>query len=401
MSTQGPSKIRLRQQNITPSQVQALRGLELHYDISYQAIICITCGFALKTDDDRVGRHLKEKHGIPKKRRGKLNTLVNSLHLPDPDELPKRPDRSVQHPFLALQTGAECKHCVLRSTSHDILSRHLKKVHTQEINGRGTKGKRWLRDHIWDNLTFQSWKANDIQSSWIVVIKDDQQSLQKGPDRFLQAVPDTIKEFAEKLVSEEHGRLDEQPCTSNFDGTLGKKELLTNCMRRTRWDETLSQARRDMLVTLSEVPLTTGQPFWIGVHGGERICSPVKHERKLALIVQALDRLFDRCADTVLHTDVILQLPNSIVPYVIGRGLSVPQREMLEQLWSDRIWEDQPPTSLVYIEEYGEDEIEEEGEEEDNSENEGGSDYEDSSNIKDAEDKIYAWPEQESSCFDE
>ncbi|KNB16473.1 hypothetical protein FOXG_21677 [Fusarium oxysporum f. sp. lycopersici 4287] len=74
---------------------------------------------------------------------------------------------------------------------------------------------------------------------------------------------------------------------------------------------------------------------------------------------------------------------------------------MLEQLWSDRIWEDQPPTSLVYIEEYGEDEIEEEGEEEDNSENEGGSDYEDSSNIKDAEDKIYAWPEQESSCFDE
>ncbi|KAJ0134288.1 Actin cytoskeleton-regulatory complex protein PAN1 [Fusarium oxysporum f. sp. albedinis] len=102
MSTQVPSKNRLYQQNITPSQVQALRGLELHYDISYQAIICLPCGFALKTDDDCVGCHLKEKHGISKKRRGKLNTLVNSLHLPDPDELPKRPDRSAQHPFLAL-----------------------------------------------------------------------------------------------------------------------------------------------------------------------------------------------------------------------------------------------------------------------------------------------------------
>ncbi|KAF9771732.1 hypothetical protein IL306_010618 [Fusarium sp. DS 682] len=299
--------------------------------------------------------------------------------------------------------------------------------------------------HIRDNLTFQNWKANDIQSSWIVVITDDKQSLQKGPDRFLQPVLDTIKEFAEKLVSEERGRLDEQPCTPNFDRTLGKKELLTNWMRRTRWDETLSQARRDMLVTLPEVPLTTGHPFWIGVHGGERICSPIKHERKLALIVQALDRLFDRCADTVLHTDVsvrrwlrgrfpdrpykapfelvmrsasekqyrkefqrclcfwlrVLQLPNSVVPYVIGRGLSVPQREMLEQLWSDPVWEDQPPTSLVHMVVHDEDEIEEEREEEEDSENEDGSDYEDSGDIKDAEDKIYAWPEQESGCFDE
>ncbi|KAI3573635.1 hypothetical protein IWW34DRAFT_135798, partial [Fusarium oxysporum f. sp. albedinis] len=127
------SKHRLHLQNITPSQVQTLWRLELYYDISYQAIICIPCGFALKTDDDRVGR-LKEKYGISKKHRQKLNALVNSLHHPDLDELPKRADSSVRHPYLALQTGAECKHCTLRSTSHDILSRHLKKVHTQKIN---------------------------------------------------------------------------------------------------------------------------------------------------------------------------------------------------------------------------------------------------------------------------
>ncbi|KAH7187723.1 hypothetical protein DER44DRAFT_799270 [Fusarium oxysporum] len=48
------------------------------------------CGFALKTDDDRVGCHLKEKHGISKKHRQKLNLLVISLHFPDPDELPKQ-----------------------------------------------------------------------------------------------------------------------------------------------------------------------------------------------------------------------------------------------------------------------------------------------------------------------
>ncbi|KAG4282249.1 hypothetical protein FPRO04_13325 [Fusarium proliferatum] len=403
MSTSAPSKSRLHQQNITPSQVQALKRLELHYDILDQAIICIPCGFALKTDDDRVGRHLKEKHGISKNRRQKLNALVNSLHLPDLDELPKRPDGSAQHPFLALQTGAECKHCNLRSTSHDILSRHLKKEHTREINGISARGKRWLRNHIRDGLTFQSWKANDIQRSWIVLTTDDQQSLQKGSHRPVQAVPDVVKEFAQKLVSEERGRLDEQQCSSSFGGTLEKKELLTNWMRRTRWGETFSQARRDMLVTLSEVPLTTGQPFWIGVHDGEQICSPVKDECKLAFIVQALDRLFDRCADTVMHTDVsvrrwlrgrfsdrpykapfelvmrsasesqyrkefkrclcfwfrVLQLPKSVTPSIIGRDLSEPQREMLEQLWSDPAWENQPSTGLPRMDDSNEDEEEE------------------------------------------
>ncbi|KAH6970331.1 hypothetical protein DER45DRAFT_601349 [Fusarium avenaceum] len=324
MSTQAPSNSGLRQQNITPSQVQALKRLELHYDIPYQVIICIPCGFALKTDNDRVGRHLKEKHEISKNRRQKLNTLVNSLHLPDLDELPKRPDRSAQHPFLALQTGAECKHCNLRSTSHDILARHLKKVHTREINAIGTRGKRWLCDHIRDGLAFQSWKANDIQRSWIALTADDQQPLQKGLYRSLQAVPDVIKEFAQKLVSEERGRLDEQQCSANLHGTQGKKELLTNWMRRTRWDETFSQARRDMLVTLSEVPLITGQPFWIGVHDGEQICSPVKDECKLALIVQALDRLFDRCADTVMHTDI------SVRRWLRGRFADRPYKAPFE-----------------------------------------------------------------------
>jgi hypothetical protein len=440
MSTQVSSEYRLHLQNITPSQVQSLRRLELHYDISFQAIICIPCGFALKTDDDRVGRHLKEKHGISKKRRQKLNTLVNSLHLPDLDELPKRADGSAQHPYLALQTGAECKHCDLRSTSYEILSRHLKKEHFQEINGIGTRGKRWLRHHIRDNLTFQSWKANDIQRSWIVTITDNQQSLQKGAGRFLQPVPDAINEFAQKLVMEERGRLDDQQCSPSFSGTLGKKELLTNWMRRTRWDETLSQARRDMLLTLSEVPLTTGQPFWIGIHDGEQIRSSVKDECKLAIIVQALDRLFDRCADTVMHTDVsvrrwlrgrfpdrpykapfelvmrsasesqyrkefkrclcfwlrVLQLPKSVVPSIIGRGLSEPQHEMLEQLWSDPIWKDQPPTGLFRVEDDEEGRVEEE-----DSEDEDESDYEDSGDTKDGEEKIYAWPEQESGCSDE
>lgn len=240
---------------------------------------------------------------------------------------------------------------------------------------------------------------------------------------------------------EERGRLDEQQCSSSSGGTLEKKDLLTNWMRRTRWGETFSQARRDMLVTLSEVPLTTGQPFWIGVHDGEQICSPVKDECKLALIVQALDRLFDRCADTVMHTDVsvrrwlrgrfsdrpykapfelvmrsasesqyrkefkrclwfwfrVLQLPKSVTPSIIGRGLSEAQREMLEQLWSDPAWESRPPTGLLRMEDSNEDEEEEEVEEEEEGSEDGDeSDYEDVRGTREKEEKINPWHEQES-----
>ncbi|KAL9567431.1 hypothetical protein ACKAV7_008381 [Fusarium commune] len=161
---------------------------------------------------------------------------------------------------------------------------------------------------------------------------------------------------------------------------------------------------------------------------------------------KALDRLFDRCADTVVHTDVsvrrwlrgrfpdrpykapfelvvrsasesqyrnelkrclcfwlrVLQLPKYVVPSVIGRGMSMPQSEMLEQLWSDPVWDmlyhtDQPPTSLVRMVEHDEDE-EEEWEEEEDGEDGDESDYDDSGKTKDDGQKIYPWPEQESSC---
>ncbi|KAH7243961.1 hypothetical protein B0J15DRAFT_501405 [Fusarium solani] len=79
---------------ITPNQVQRLEQLGLHYGFSAPAIICTRCGYALKTDDDRVGRHLGEKHNVPKSRRRGLNALINPLQLPDPDLLRPRPDRS-------------------------------------------------------------------------------------------------------------------------------------------------------------------------------------------------------------------------------------------------------------------------------------------------------------------
>ncbi|KAH7186555.1 hypothetical protein BKA60DRAFT_503452, partial [Fusarium oxysporum] len=70
---------------------------------------------------------------------------------------------------------------------------------------------------------------------------------------------------------------------------------------------------------------------------------------------------------------------------------------MLEQLWSDPVWKDQPPTGLSRVEDDEEGRVEEAREEEEDSEDEDESDYEDIGDTEDDE-KIYAWPEQESGC---
>ena len=81
-------------------QYSRLEKLHLHFNLPEQAIICTLCGYALAAPDDRVGRHLGEKHHVPKGAHRKLNALINSLQLPSPETLPKRPDGSAPYPHL-------------------------------------------------------------------------------------------------------------------------------------------------------------------------------------------------------------------------------------------------------------------------------------------------------------
>ena len=68
----------------TTTELEQLSSLGLHFNQPEPAIICKPCGFALKADQDRVSRHLGERHGLTKRARFGLNKLVQSLQLPDP-----------------------------------------------------------------------------------------------------------------------------------------------------------------------------------------------------------------------------------------------------------------------------------------------------------------------------
>lgn len=78
-------------------------------------------------------------------------------------------------------------------------------------------------------------------------------------------------------------------------------------MRRNGWAETFAGADRKLLVQLAEIPRGTEKDLALGVYNGVPMHSRREDESKLSHLVTALDQVFDRCEDTVRHTDVSIR----------------------------------------------------------------------------------------------
>lgn len=290
----------------SPKERERLLALGLYYNEPELAILCTRCGFALKRDGDRVSRHLGEKHDITRKARWGLNKLVQSLQLPDPTALPTRSDGSTRHPHLALMKGAACKHCDFRSTSLAVLAQHHRNAHKRET--RSAYRGRWLRDHINDRLVFQSWLVGDIHNAWIVVIDISQlQPLCETDGNHDSASSRAIRRHTEDVISQEKLHLASQ-VASMSDKTSAQNIMMTKWMRRTGWEIMFQGAHRDFLVALSDLPYPQSGPLVLTTPDNViQAESSEEDETKLCIIVAALDRLFDRCTDTVLHTDASIR----------------------------------------------------------------------------------------------
>jgi hypothetical protein len=77
--------------------------------------------------------------------------------------------------------------------------------------------------------------------------------------------------------------------------------LSSNWIRRTGWVQMFSNMDRGLLLNLAQPPVMQG--LWMGADGEGESLSSAKDERRLVLIGIAIDRFFDRCEDTVPHTD--------------------------------------------------------------------------------------------------
>ena len=81
--------------------------------------------------------------------------MVKSLRFPDPSTLPVRHDDSTLHPHLAVLNGAVCKICDFRTTSVELMSRHLPKKHR-----RKNDWKTWVSDEVDLGVRLQSWTTS-------------------------------------------------------------------------------------------------------------------------------------------------------------------------------------------------------------------------------------------------
>lgn len=129
-----------------------LAPIGLYWDHNSAVIICTSCQYALQPRGERVSRHLGEKHGVPVQARAGFTAFLAELVLPDPNHIDLLPDWTAPHPHLAVQTGASCKRRHFRSTSLELVKRHVSKSHRW-----ASKYKDWSREYIhcgvcWGNV---------------------------------------------------------------------------------------------------------------------------------------------------------------------------------------------------------------------------------------------------------
>ncbi|PWI64591.1 hypothetical protein PCL_09521 [Purpureocillium lilacinum] len=237
----------------TSKERERLLALGLYYNEPEPAVLCLRCGFALKTGGDRVSRHLGEKHDITRKARWGLNKLVQSLHLPDPNRI-------------------ACEIRWIRSPSSPCLDegRHLQTLQ--------------LSVH-------QSCVMSDPRHlpQLCAAVGDDNSAASRA-----------IRERAEEICRQEKMYLAAGAATASATAMTPEQAIMmTNWMRRTGWEDIFEKAHRGFLVALSALPQPGTGPLILSVSGVAIAESPEEDESKLHTIVAALDRLLDRCGDTL------------------------------------------------------------------------------------------------------
>lgn len=90
-------------------------------------IICCSCKFSLGDSPNAVVNHLAEKHNVSKPITKELQRMLHPYTFLGLEALCLRLDGSTPHPHLRVQPGIACKHCSLKTTSDEVLSRHLSK----------------------------------------------------------------------------------------------------------------------------------------------------------------------------------------------------------------------------------------------------------------------------------
>jgi hypothetical protein len=158
-----------------------------------------------------------------------------------------------------------------------------------------------------ENIYLQSWTQNGSRKFWIIqqlsTVDTPPSSPQPTPRRYARI--QRLYNAELRLLTDSDTRNTAAAIHEHGADTLA---LMSNWMRRTEWTSTYEHTRRDMLIRLSKPLNRQGSPLYIGQYAAQlNLSSPAEVEHRLIKVGKALDRLFDRCEDTVRHIDISIR----------------------------------------------------------------------------------------------
>ena len=242
--------------------------------------------------------HVGEKHGYSSEKRQGLSTFVRTLALPDPNTLAARPDWSRPHQYLSILAGAICLICEFRTTSTDLLQRHVAKKHGQKaVYGDDNR----LPDRTCSSVSLQSWSQQGKRQLWIVV-RNDVDLEQTTRPKAAHFSPQRLQRLSE-IHDAERARVARRNHAAS--GVICDDPILaSNWMRRTGWAKTFHGIDRSVLLRLVQSPQTTNQyGLFVCQNDAKAVYIHAIDEERLAVLGTAIDAFLDRCEDTVSHTD--------------------------------------------------------------------------------------------------
>jgi hypothetical protein len=268
-----------------------LRDIGLVVCKSEEVLICTRCKYALQPSGQTVSKHLWEKHCIPAKERAGLYAFVQSLDLPDPNSVTKHSDGDPAHPHLLAQSGFACLRCEYRTTSQNLVKRHLSQEHGLQVSSASTDN-----DRYWSEVTLQSWTPNGKREFWIVGgPRDESVDLVQQSPRRKRKLSEICQAEADRVA--QRGRF-------LREGTPYDPLLSSNWMRRTGWAQIFSGMDLRLLLKMIQSPMTThGERVALGTLDEKEVVTHAADECRLRTVSLAIDRFFDRCEDTVRNTD--------------------------------------------------------------------------------------------------
>jgi hypothetical protein len=169
------------------------------------------------------------------------------------------------------------------------MARHLSREHK-------LPGSNPSYDALYRDAKLQTWLPRNRAKYWEVVTL---------PSDILPAPP--AAHPRSKFLEDIHRREEMYWATADHERLkdTGLQSFVSTSpwMNHTQWAARYQGARRDILVNITKIrACSLGRELPVGRYDGDDLVSPEEDERKVAMLIAAMDRAFDRCEETLRRT---------------------------------------------------------------------------------------------------